>query len=277
MSGRKSLLEELVGEIKRCSLSSLLWVCATIVTCLQLWDRNDPPLGAYDNLLKLFFPKELAVRFQVGFWSRDPRREVFHRRQILLIAKLGILNCGPGGIDLRRAAQYFGSILLKANDRFHHGLLPNPDENIPDKERFARSIAELIAVTEYGKPDIRHQLSRNQLLLTRYVHELRADPDFVDISREFEESAGFSVEENTAMLLGLHARSGRNLVETIKTHPGALPFNLDSFSQTPIPLSKRSKFIETISATPAAIKREILCRDYGSNDFTVFRKFPAIE
>ncbi len=88
--GRKASLEEVVQEISQFSLSSLLWVCATIVTGLQLWDRGEPPLEVYSDLLKLFFPHNLVTRFQIGFWSKDPRREVFHRRQILLIAKLGI-------------------------------------------------------------------------------------------------------------------------------------------------------------------------------------------
>jgi hypothetical protein len=275
--GRKSSLAELEGEIRQCNLSSLLWVCATVVTGAQLWDRNDPPLDVYADLLQSFFLPKLATRFQIGFWSQNPRREVFHRRQILLIAKLGILHCGPGGIDIRRTSRRFGSILLKANDQFHHGLLPRPEENVSDKEKFARSIAELVAVTEYGKPSIGHQMARNQLLLTHYVSELQTDADYIDVGREYENSVGFSVEENTAFLFGLHARSGRNLVETMKTDAGVLPISIHSFAQTSISTSKRSKFLATISATPSTMRRELLRRDYGSNDFTIFRKFPAIE
>ena len=275
--GKKASLEELVSEIRQFSLSSLLWTCAVVVTGAQLCDRSDPPLDVYARLLNLFFPRTLATRFQIGFWSKDPRREVFHRRQILLIAKLGILHCEPNGIDLRRSGERFGSILLKANDQFHHGLLPRPDENLPEKERFSRIIAELIAVTEYGKPNIAHQLGRNQLLLNQYVNRQSADADFVDVAREFEEYAGITTEENTAMLFGLHARFGRNLAETIKTDPGALPFSIQTFSQTPISIAKRSRFIDTVSGTPALMRRELLRRDYGPNDFTIFRKFPAVE
>jgi hypothetical protein len=275
--GRRSSLAELEAEIKQFSQSSLLWVCATVVTGAQLWDRDDPPLDVYVDLLKLFFPSNLVTRFQIGFWSQYPRREVFHRRQILLIAKLGILHCDLKGIDLRKNSARFGSILLKANDQFHHGLLPGPDQNLPEKEKFARTIAELVSVTEYGKPDIGHQLARNQLLLTQYVRELQADADHIDVAREFEDSVGFSAEENFAILFGLHSRSGRNLVETIKTSPGALPFSMQTFYQTSIPLSKRSKFVATVSATPAMMKRELIRRDFGANDFTIFRKFPAIE
>lgn len=275
--GRKSSLEELINEIRQFSLSSLLWVCAIVVVGTQLWDRNDPPLEIYGTLLRLFFPPELAKRFQLGFWNRDPRREVFHRRQVLLITKLGILHCDQRGLDLRNAAGSFGSILLKANDHFHHGLIPALGENVSDVEKFARSIAEFVAVSEFAKPNVGYQLARNQLLLTHYVNQLQGDPDYVDLSGEFEDSFGFSVEENTAMIVGLHSRSGRNLAETLKGDPGALPFCIPTFAQTAIPVAKRVKFIEAISAPPAVIKREILRRDHGTNDFTVFRRFPAIE
>jgi hypothetical protein len=275
--GRRSSLEELINEIRQFSLPSVLWVCAIVVVGTQLWDRSDPPLDVYATLLRLFFAPALANRFQIGFWSRNPRREVFHRRQILLIAKLAILHCENHGIDLRSSAERFGSILLKANDQFHHGLLPRPEDQISDEEKFARSIAEFVSVTEFGKPNIGHQLGRNQLLLTRYVEGLREDPDYADVSKEFEESSGFSLEENTAMLFGLHSRSGRNLAETVKADPGALPFSIQSFQQTPIPVPKILKFLGTISTTPAKIRREISRRDYGANDFTAFRKFPAVE
>jgi hypothetical protein len=274
---RKSSLDELETEIKQFSLSSLLWVCATVVTGAQLWDRNDPPLDVYADLLKLFFPPRLVARFQIGFWSRNPRREVFHRRQVLLIAKLGILHCTETGIDLRRSSEHFGSILLKANDQFHHGLLPGPGEKIPDKEKFVRTMADIVAVTEYGKPNIGHALARNHLLLTHYVGQLKADADYIDVAQEFEAAVGFSIEENTSMLFGLHARFGRGLVKTMRTDPGALAFNVQTFFQTSIPTSKRLKFLSTVSATPAMMKRNLLRQDYGSNDFTIFRKFPAIE
>jgi hypothetical protein len=65
--GRKSTTAELAQEIAQFSLNSLLWVCATIVTGIQLWDRSEPPLDVYSDLLKLFFPHNLVTRFQVGF------------------------------------------------------------------------------------------------------------------------------------------------------------------------------------------------------------------
>lgn len=132
--GRKSSWNELVADIRSFKLQSVLWVCATIVTGMQLWARIDlQPLDVYQQLLALFFDRSLQFRFLAGYWAADPRRLLFHRRQILLIAKLAILHCCGEGIDARTNPQKFGPILLKANDQFHYDLLADmASANRPD-------------------------------------------------------------------------------------------------------------------------------------------------
>jgi hypothetical protein len=275
--GRRSSLPELEAEIKQYSLSSLLWLCAATVTGLQLWDRSDSPADAYRTFLNLFFPPPLAMRFWIGHLSKNPRREVFHRRQILLVAKLGILNCSSGGIDLRSASGRFGSILLKANDQFHHELLRTLGGVVSTKEDYSRLIAEFVAVTEYGNPHLGYQMARSFLLLTQFTQKLASDADYVDCGTEYAASIGFSLEEHIAMLFGLHARFGRNLIKTVATNPGLLPFCGATLAGTPISPARSERFFSTISAAPSRLQREILNRDFGPNDFTVFKKWPAVE
>ena len=116
-------MDELIAEIRPFTQQSVLWVCAVIVTGMQLWNRVDSqPADVYRSLLSLYFDPELHIRFIVGYWSANPRRVLFHRRQVLLIAKIAIVHCS-GGTDARLHAERFGSILLKANDQFDYGLL----------------------------------------------------------------------------------------------------------------------------------------------------------
>ena len=42
---------------------------------------------------------------------------------------------------------------------------------------------------------------------------LQADIDYVDAAYEFERTSGISLEEHEALIFGIHARSGKNLVE----------------------------------------------------------------
>jgi hypothetical protein len=55
---------------------------ATIVTGMQLW--NKPDLRRFDiylRFLSLFFDNALRARLVAGYWSTDPKRFLFHRRQ----------------------------------------------------------------------------------------------------------------------------------------------------------------------------------------------------
>jgi hypothetical protein len=92
---------------------------------MQLW--NKPDLRRFDiylRFLSLFFDNALRARLVAGYWSTDPKRFLFHRRQVLLISKLAISPCSGHGVDARFNPERFGSILLKANDQLHYGLLP---------------------------------------------------------------------------------------------------------------------------------------------------------
>jgi hypothetical protein len=80
-------LDELIADVRLFSQQSVLWVCATIVTAMQLW--NKPDLQRFDiylRFLSLFFDNALRARLVAGYWSSDPKRFLFHGRQVLLIS-----------------------------------------------------------------------------------------------------------------------------------------------------------------------------------------------
>jgi len=98
MFGRRCTLDELIRDIGSFPAICLV-LCATIVTGVQLWDRVDSRPEAYASIPSPFFLATIfAFRFIEGYWSH-PKRLLFHRRQLLLIAKLAILNCSGSGLD----------------------------------------------------------------------------------------------------------------------------------------------------------------------------------
>jgi len=275
--GRRSTLEELIADISGFQLQSVLWVCATIVTGLQLWNSIDAQPEVYSRFLSLFFDAGTRSRLVAGYWNAPPRR-VFHRRQVLLIAKLAVLHCSGGGLDARRNAERFGSIFLKASDQFHHGLLRESDASrVADREDLAKIVAEMVAVGETGSPHIGQMITRNHLMLTRFADELRSDPDFVDIAGEHEKAIGLTVEEFEAMIFAVHARFGEELVHKLYKEPGALPLKEANFETTAISYDKVKRFLDSVSSDPAQMAVELRKRDEGLNDFTVFRKFPLVQ
>jgi hypothetical protein len=212
-----------------------------------------------------------------GYWSTPPRR-VFHRRQVLLIAKLAILHCSEIGLDARHNTARFGPVLLKASDQFHYGLLRETDASrIADREDLAKIVAEMIAVGETGSPHIGQMITRNHLMLTRFADELRNDADFVGVAGEHENATGLTLEEFEAMIFAVHARFGEELVQKLYTEPGALPLKEANFETTAIPYEKVKRFLDSVSNSPATMAAELRKRDDGPNDFTVFRKFPLVQ
>ena len=277
--GRKSTMDELVAEVRSFKQQSVLWVCAVIVTGMQLWNRIDlQSPEVYSRLLSLYFDANIRTRLIAGYWSSNPRRVLFHRRQILLIAKLAILHCSGQGIDARQNAELFGSILLKANDQFHYGLLSGVASPRPAcREDYAKIIAEMVAVGEHGSPHIAHLITRCHLMLTRFAGELSSDPDFIDVSGEHHKATGLTLEEFEAMIFGVHARFGENLVQKLVTEPGTLPLKEANFATTAVPYDKVRRFLDSVSSSPGEMAKELRERDSGPNDFTVFRKYPLVQ
>ena len=277
LSGRRSTLDELIADLRSFRQQSVLWICATVVTGLQLWDRVDPVPDVYARFLSLFFDAATRVRLIAGYW-RYPQRLVFHRRQILLIAKLAIRYCSGNGLDARQVGGRFGAILLKANDQFHYGLLPpTATTQVATREDLAKIVTEMIAVGESGSQHIGNLFTRSHLMLTRFTKELSADPDFVDVVGEHQQSTGLTLDEFEALILGVHARFGESLVQKLYTEPGALPLKEVNFASTAVPYDKVKRFLDSVSSSPGEIASELRARDNGPNDFTAFRKAPLVQ
>jgi hypothetical protein len=278
--GRKSTMDELIADIRPFTQQSVLWVCAVIVTGMQLWNRVDSqPADVYRSLLALYFEPELHIRFVAGYWSSNPRRVLFHRRQVLLIAKIAILHCS-GGIDARLHAERFGSILLKTNDQFDYGLvagLAKAGQPVTEREEFSKIITEMVAVGEDASPEIAQLITRSHLMLTRFTDELRQDPDFVDVAGEYHTATGLTLEEYEAMIFGTHARFGEELSKALYREPGALPLKEANFAPTAIDLKKVSRFLDLLASSPARMAQDIRVKDNGANDFTIFRKYPLVQ
>ena len=278
--GRKSTIDELIAEVATFTQQSVLWVCAVVVAGLQLWNKVElQPFGIYVRLLSLYFDPSLRGRFITGYWSSEPRRLVFHRRQILLIAKLAVLHCSARGTDLRFNADRFGSVLLKANDQFDYGLLAqfkDSDRPVAGREDFAKIIAEMVAVGEDASAEILPLMTLSHLMLTRFANELRSRPDFVDLAGEYQKAAGLTIEEFEAMIFGVHSRFGAEMSKKLITDPGVLPLKDENFATTAIPVDKASAFVDSLAAGPSAMAHDLQRDNNGPNDFTIFRKFPLI-
>jgi len=278
--GRKSTLDELIAGVSQFTQKSMLWVCATIVAGMQLWNRVDEqPGGVFSTLVELYFDAPLRGRLLAGYWSGNPRRVLFHRRQLLLIAKLAIKHCSGSGVDARQNANLIGDILLKANDQLDFGLLRElaVRGSLPaTRDEYSKLVAELVVSGEDGSPQIAQMITRSHLMLRRFANELCSHPDWIDIVGEYETSTGITLEENEAMIFGAHARHGQDLSRMLYSTPGALPLKEVNFAPTSIPPAKVSAFLDSLSSGPFKMAQELTFKDNGPNDLSIFRKYPLV-
>lgn len=277
--GTKSTFDELVADIKCFGQQSVLWVCAVIVTGTQLWNQSDfQPPDVYIRLISLFFDPGLRPRLIAGYWSSDPRRVLFHRRQILLIAKLAILHCTGRGIDARVSPERFGQVLLKANDHFHYGLLTDlAGSRVSERDDYARIVMEMLATGESTSPHIGNLITRNHLMLTRFADELRGEADFVEVAVEHEQATGLTIEEFEALIFAVLSRFGEETAKKLFADPGVLPLKEANFGTVAVAPVKTRAFVDSLAADPVTMAEELRQRDNGPNDLTIFRKFPLVQ
>jgi hypothetical protein len=280
MHGRKASLEELAERLKPYSRESVLYVCATIGMILKLWNRADWERTHYELLLTAFFDPLRGDWYKLSARNRDPEL-VFHRRQLLLIMKLAIEYCTLRGHDLLDTpAGYFGTILLMANDQFHYELYPFA-EGTDEREKVLRVLAEFVPVNEYAGWRIENRLIRSHLMMTKYTDRLSDHPDFVSIASAYEELAGISLEEHEVLTFAVFARCDRVTLDGLQKNAWLAALREENFHATAILRETIHRFFSELAARPAEIKAEIegarnRNREYGTNDFTVFRKKPLV-
>lgn len=279
--GRKSTLDELIADVSQFTQKSMLWVCATIVAGMQLWNRVDTQPGdVFSTLVQVYFDPPLRGRMLAGYWSSNPRHVLFHRRQIMLIAKLAIKHSSGSGMDARQNTNVIGNILLKANDQLDFGLLrelAGRGTSPATRDEYSRLVAEMVVTGEDGSPQIAQMITRSHLMLRRFANELSSHPDWIDVAGEYETATGIALEENEAMIFGAHARHGENLSRLLYTTPGALPLKEANFAPTSIPPAKVTAFLDSLCSGPDRMAKELSSKDNGPNDLSIFRKYPLVQ
>src|SRR5437660_9122285 len=91
--GQPSTLDEFCGQLGTFARSRILHLCSAMNAALR---SNEDPINreAHDALVKSFFEPQLADRL---LRKKGDVRFVFHRQQILFVAKTAVLHCPDDG------------------------------------------------------------------------------------------------------------------------------------------------------------------------------------
>jgi len=271
MHGRKSSEQELIEKLSPFSRESVVSLCSYISMLLKLWERNIFDLNRYDHLISCAFEDIRGSWYKIS--ARFPEPEfVFHRRQLLFITKLAILNCPEIGLDVWKAPPgYFGTILLMASDHFHYDLFHSAQ--IDEIDSIKRLFTEFISVNESAAFITEFKIIRSHLML-KHSCRLANHPEFIDIPTKFRKAKGLCLDDYQSLCFGLFAKCATLSLESFQRGAAAFTFNRKDFETMAIDKNSAALFLEEISATPEFLSTRIKKKDYGANDLTELRRRP---
>jgi hypothetical protein len=233
-------------------------------------------------MLRSAFPPELAERMLKGR-NASPRRFVFHRPQLLLVAKTAARACQLGGRDPIQDAHpgTLSDAFLMANELLRYDL---PTES--DQELESNVLVNFAAIADYmgqslGNLLVRSYVSTDILELYRKDERFR---EFFDLPAMFESDLHITIPEYRAATLASLAKYVMLSADDVILRDGSIDFvpSLQKFAL------KREWFGGTLSdeklgcflADCSCQVSELATRCQQSSyiyDFTPFRQHPLFQ
>jgi hypothetical protein len=269
--GKPSTLDEFCGEVSAFARSRILHLCSAMNAALR---SNEDSINreAHDALVKTFFEPQLADRL---LRKQGDVRFVFHRQQILFVAKTAVLHCPddglvPGPPQFRR----LGKIFLMAGD--HLPTLGGTPELIDDK--FAYFAAQFLPIQEAsGFHRIDHKVARSFMMLSQSVPKLRDKESYYDIETDFGDLTGVPLLTFQSLLFGSLAKFHKFDPQAYVSDPRNFGLRKTWFASTKLDPQIIDRFLELVSASPAEFKSAYEKTNQGISDFTPFRDRPLFK
>lgn len=270
LTGSPSTLADFRSELQRFCRDQTVYLCSSINSLLRSW-LHFPDLAAHDALLKMFFDAATAERFIKA--SKDPEPKlVFHRQQMLFIAKEAILCCPETGLNpLNPQPSLLANLLLRANDHFY---TPHPAATDLE-QKMLNLLVDVIPSFEYSAPrDLRNAIARSHLMYSRFADELKCDSCYMDINARFRRMVNFTSDEFMALCFGLLSKYLEANIQSFVANAASLFVQEEYFQHVAVDADAINRFKKELSATPAELKRVFERKLTGPSDFTLFRAKP---
>ncbi len=276
--GAPAPMENIVNELKEFSCPSVLFLCSYISLRLQLGGWGDGFDEAdYIALLSKMFPKETAEVLIDRLSSKIPRRRVFHRRLLLLTAKLAIIHCKFDGRDAANELDSFGHIFLKLNDHFDFRAIVGEASSMGHVDQLLCVLLHTLPMKEFTSDHYDQTLVRSWRMCVSIPPTLKEHPDFVDIEELFRREIGINYQTFEALAVGTSTKYKRNSREEVADLPWAATMLLDGFlTGGVVPIEQVSAFLSAVSGSISDLEREAQRSPERNNDLSMFRKYPFV-
>jgi hypothetical protein len=267
-NGVPATLEQFRAELAKFNRAAAVYACAVMNSVTKDWQGHSDT-KAHEQLVRNSFSPELVKTIVPAFEDTQRPRGLFHRQQLLFVAKEAFLVCPEvGGID-PIAAPYgggLGIVLLMANDLLPKGL----SGPAPTIQQMLNVLSEFIPIAEssgFARPI--NKIVRSRLMLDRFY------PSSGAIQRTFETATGISLENYFALCLATLCRYYDMDLKKYTSSPGDFVLAVGWYRTIGISTEIVERFLREISATSVEFEQAITQKGPAPNDFTCFRSKPV--
>lgn len=258
--------------LSRFSRSSVLSAAGIIGGLLETWE-NKPNWESHNQLVRDAFLPQDADKLLRLCGDYDRPRLVFHRAQILVVAKEGLLSCPERGIDPFRTKHWggLGLAFLMASDLLYPEL-----ESPKNREHLNfQTLFRMIPSHEYsGRQIISNRIARASLMMKFLL--ARPEAELLDIKQAFIRSNNIGIEEYIALCAGIMSHYLSLDYVTLRKREASILLQKSFFDPAIIQPECVNAFMSKVSADEDSLKAAFERRNSGTFEMTPFRNFPLI-
>jgi hypothetical protein len=222
-------------------------------------------LPAHRNLVRAFFPPEVAIRI-LRLERNDPPCVAFHRQQLLFLMKEAFQYASDDP-TLEMTNRQLGEVLLIANDHMHF----QTDMGGPDTlTKFVGIASTFLQLKETVAANPIHKVLRSYQM-TKAAAQASAAPPHFDLSELFKQATGLELADFYALVFAAVSRFSK----FDPANPSTYRLDKRWFSSTKASSETIEAFFKLIAATPSEFA-DRLGGNAGPNDFTAFRDKPML-
>jgi hypothetical protein len=266
-NGEKSSLEEFRRQLSIFHRDAIVYFCGLTNTLLF---RNPGRfnLQAHNDFVRLYLPTDLQKR--MTYHPSGVPAVVFHRQQLLLLAKEALFNCNTEGRLWKQGDSGFAKLLLMANDHIAYDF-PFTDDPL---EKIAQQIVQFIPVAEgTGFSGFKHKIIRPYLMITRFLKP-ESKGLFFDVPALFERATGLPLTVYWAAIFAVITRLLSFDLATLSRDPNSFGIDERWYSSTKIEQQQLARFFTEISADTEGWSQY---KAPAVNDFTCLKAKPLFK
>ena len=248
----------------------VVYVCGVMNSLIMDW-QGHARLDAVEFFVRNSFIPEAAQRIVAALNSPLEPRGVYHRQQLLFVAKEALSVCPEVGGNDPLVAAHSGAmarVLLMAND-----LLPKRVTSpAPTADQMMNVMSEFIPIGEAsGFQNPIHKILRTRLMFDRFL------PQEGKYRSTFATITGVPLEDYFALCFATLCRYVDLDLKKYQSDPSSFILAPGWYGTTPIDAAVIGRFLKELSAPFDEFKAVLGRRACAPNDFTCFRGKPYLK